>query len=135
MKVSRFLLAASVALLLTGSPASGLSPFIVYFDSGSAEIDPYGRVRLAEAAQAATLTNATHLRLYAHTDTVGSSAYNMGLARRRGEAVEAELVRRGVSPAIIESEVFGEARPAVETEDGVANEDNRRVEIVFVRDR
>ncbi|WP_139323556.1 OmpA family protein, partial [Roseomonas sp. TAS13] len=61
----------------------------------------------------------------------GTPQYNMGLSRRRADAVAAELVRQGIQRSEITVEAFGESRPLVPTADGVREPQNRRVEIVL----
>ncbi|MDR0882612.1 MAG: OmpA family protein [Candidatus Adiutrix sp.] len=63
-----------------------------------------------------------------HTDNVGSADYNMGLGRRRAQAVSDLLVKYGVSPSRLQVESFGASRPVAtnDTEEGRAR--NRRVE-------
>ncbi len=69
-----------------------------------------------------------------HTDRSGSAEYNLALARRRGAAIREHLVNAGCPPDAIRILPVGEARPAVTTEDGVAEADNRRAVIWTVRD-
>jgi len=66
-----------------------------------------------------------------HADRSGPDAYNLALSQRRGEAVAADLVARGVSRSAITVQVFGESRPLVATADGVRGPQNRRVEIIL----
>ena len=123
-------LAAAAALLLA-APAAASGPFMIHFDSGSARLDPVGEAQLDAAAGWLRSNGLLQLRLSASSDRVGSAASNRRLARRRGEAVRAALVRRGFPPSAIELVVHGEARPLVETEDGVAEPQNRSVMIEF----
>jgi hypothetical protein len=64
-----------------------------------------------------------------HTDTSGNSAYNQALSEGREQAVADELTRLGVPVSAISGEALGETQPAVQTGDGVAEEQNRRVDI------
>ena len=65
--------------------------------------------------------------LRGHTDSSGTSAYNMGLSERRVNRVAGALASNGVSD--ISTSYAGESELAVETGDGVRNPDNRRVEV------
>ncbi len=67
----------------------------------------------------------------AHTDTVGSSADNLELARQRGEVIRDILVADGVPSAIIRIEPLGESRPARQTADNVDEPLNRYVWVDF----
>ncbi|MGB6230257.1 MAG: outer membrane beta-barrel protein [Litorimonas sp.] len=70
------------------------------------------------------------IRVVGHTDTSGSMAYNQRLSQRRASDARQELVRQGVSDAMITSEGKGETEPAVQTGDGVREQLNRRTEIL-----
>ena len=61
----------------------------------------------------------------------GSDKYNLGLSKRRAEAVQQELERQGVGGGDIGIDWKGERDPLVPTPDGVREPQNRRVEIVF----
>lgn len=65
-----------------------------------------------------------------HTDSTGSTAYNVSLSERRAASVKAELVRSGMASGEVRTLGVGEARPIADnaTEDGRAQ--NRRVVIV-----
>ncbi len=64
-----------------------------------------------------------------HADRAGTHEDNERMSRRRAEAVRDQIIAAGVPSESIEMQWFGEDRPAVETEDGVREEKNRRVEI------
>lgn len=64
-----------------------------------------------------------------HADRAGSDAYNVGLSRRRANAVAQMMTARGISGATITTDARGESEPRVPTPDGVRNPQNRRVEI------
>jgi outer membrane protein OmpA-like peptidoglycan-associated protein len=66
-----------------------------------------------------------------HADTSGTDRYNVGLSKRRAAAVQAELMRLGLSADEIFINWKGEREPLVETNDGVREPQNRRVEIIL----
>lgn len=66
-----------------------------------------------------------------HTDTSGSSAYNMGLSLRRADNATTELVKLGVPSGIISATAKGEKALRVPTGDNVRERENRRVEITI----
>ena len=72
-----------------------------------------------------------NVMLAGHTDRSGSVSYNMGLAERRNESVQAYLTGRGIPASRISSEAFGESQPRVPTADGVRELQNRRVEVTY----
>ena len=70
------------------------------------------------------------LTVLGHTDAIGSDPYNIGLSRRRAEAVMAALVARGVRPDQLSEVAIGKRQPIApnDTADGRAL--NRRVEFL-----
>ena len=65
-----------------------------------------------------------------HTDRVGPLEYNDTLSLKRAEAIKKMLIERGLKSTFIRAVGRGEREPLVETEDGVRESDNRRVEIL-----
>ena len=104
--------------------------YVVYFDFGTAEISEAAMVVLEAAIAAAQKQNDMVATVGGHTDLAGPDGYNVGLSERRALAVSDALVNAGVTSAAVKLEAYGEAQPAIMTEDGVAEPANRRVEIV-----
>ncbi|MGJ8561168.1 MAG: OmpA family protein [Litorimonas sp.] len=75
--------------------------------------------------------NISSVRVVGHTDTSGAAAYNLGLSQRRASDAQEELVRQGVSGAMISSEGKGETEPFVQTGNGVREQLNRRTEVLI----
>ena len=119
--------------MFLAAPAAALSPFFVFFDSGSARIARHYEQLLDNAVEQARLAEAGALLIEARTDSLGPAAANLALARRRGAAVKAALVRRGFPADRILVIAYGEEDPMVETPDGVAEQQNRMVAIHLTR--
>jgi len=68
-----------------------------------------------------------------YTDSHGNVDYNQKLSYRREEAVSKALMMRGIKNQVLDREARGEYEQAVPTEDGVKNQENRRVVIDFRR--
>lgn len=103
----------------------------VIFDSGSARIDAAGAEMLDVYVQGFEQAGAPgHCTVFiaAHADRQGGSNENVALSCRRASAVAAYLRRRGLTARIV-IEAFGETRPAVETSEGIAEAQNRRVDV------
>jgi len=65
-----------------------------------------------------------------HTDSVGSEQYNMGLSKRRAEAVAAYLQSQGVNLGNrFATEAFGESKPIASNDTAEGRAENRRVVI------
>jgi outer membrane protein OmpA-like peptidoglycan-associated protein len=106
-------------------------PFIVFFDWDKSDITPEAAAILDNAAAAYQQTGSAQVMLAGHADRSGSADYNVGLSQRRADAVRAYLAGRGVADGAMSTSAFGESQPLVQTEDGVREPQNRRVEITF----
>jgi len=69
--------------------------------------------------------------LIGHTDAIGTDAYNLGLSRRRAEAVRRLLLARGIDPRRIRIEAAGSHRPRASNAHPAGRAANRRVEVVI----
>ena len=99
----------------------------VNFAFDSSEIEAVYESDLDEAARILAEHPEINLRLYGHTDRVGTDEYNAQLATRRAEALQAALVKRGVAVGRLETISYGERFPV---EDVLGrSRANRRVEV------
>ena len=69
----------------------------------------------------------------AHTDSVGSDAYNQKLSERRAASTVKALTDLGVDSSRIKAVGFGETRPVASNETAEGRAENRRVEAVMVK--
>lgn len=97
------------------------------FDSSVVD-DPRASELLEQAALMLRNNPEISIDLAGHTDLVGTDGYNEALGLRRALAVQAELVTRGVDPARLQIQSFGEGVPLILTEE--KERKNRRVEVV-----
>lgn len=67
-----------------------------------------------------------------HTDNLGSYAYNVGLSRRRAEAVKRHLVRAGIDESRIAVAGYGPDKPISENKTRAGRQLNRRTEFTIV---
>ena len=66
-----------------------------------------------------------------HTDNIGSTIYNLELSKRRANAVQNYLLKKGITPDRLSAIGFGSEQP-IESNDSVeGRQKNRRVEIVL----
>jgi opacity protein-like surface antigen len=105
--------------------------YLVFFDWDRADLTTRARQIVAEAASASAHVETTRIEVNGYTDMSGSTDYNRRLSVRRGESVEAELVRDGVARDAITVTGYGEGNPLVPTAKGVREPQNRRVEIIL----
>ncbi len=71
----------------------------------------------------------SRVSLVGHADRVGRPDANLALSRRRAMAARDYLVAHGIAPSLISVEGRSEMQVLVDTEDGVAEAQNRRVEM------
>ncbi|WP_158266526.1 OmpA family protein [Allosphingosinicella deserti] len=102
---------------------------MVFFDTESAALTTPTLALLENVRNAAAMSGAVPLKIVGHADRAGSDAYNRQLSARRAGAVKAWLLARGVPGSRIGADAVGEDRPIVQTEDGVAQAQNRFVSI------
>lgn len=89
-------------------------PSTVNFAFNRAHLDPAAQAILREQADWIRQFPEIHFKVYGHTDSVGSNAYNKRLGQRRARAVVNYLVNQGVERSRLEAVVsFGEAQPLV----------------------
>lgn len=106
----------------------------VYFDFDKSEIKASERPKLDAAAKYVKgMPNAKILvRLYGHTDELGTTNYNQALGERRAAAVKNYLLTNGVPGDRIETTSFGETKPAGDNATAAGRALNRRVEVLVV---
>jgi outer membrane protein OmpA-like peptidoglycan-associated protein len=122
------LILAAPAQPVEESPPACIGAQFVTFRTGSARLTPLARqildqyLGLLRASKFPSLVELT-----GSTDRVGSEAANLRLSWRRAEAVRAYLGANGFPRDRITLKGAGEGRALVETDDGVAEPQNRYV--------
>lgn len=108
-------------------------PFTIYFDTGKADLSLAAVDELERAASSYKERRDCCIKLVisGHTDRAGSAASNQELSVKRAEVARAYLISKGLPQEAMTMVALGEAAPAIQTADGVANPLNRRVEILF----
>jgi len=105
--------------------------YMVHFALNKADVTPQGLAIIEQAAANAHAMSVTRLILTGHTDRSGDADYNLGLSKRRAEAVKAAFVTLGFDAKEISLKAKGESTLLVPTGDGKYEPKNRRVEIVL----
>lgn len=124
------------AVLQTRDTARGLIVNMsgVLFQTGSSELAPLAREKLAKIAGIVSARPGLNLAVEGHTDNVGGEASNQSLSERRAQSARDYLVNQGVSAASITSHGFGFSRPLASNDDAQGRQNNRRVEMVVTGD-
>lgn len=104
------------ALLGLSDDFRRVAPDMINFAFDSAALDATARRVLDQQAAWIARHPQVRVRVYGHTDLVGSAAYNQQLGQRRANAAASYLLSRGVRPGQVEAVVsFGQTRPIVPT--------------------
>ena len=121
------------SILATRDSARGLVANMsdVLFRSGSAELLPGARERLAKVSGIVLAYPSLHVEVEGHTDSVGSDEYNQGLSERRAQAVRDYLVQQGISQYAVEARGYGKGSPIASNDTPEGRQQNRRVELVL----
>jgi outer membrane protein OmpA-like peptidoglycan-associated protein len=109
-------------------PAPGRN-YTVYFDIGGSVLTGSSQIAMNEALKDALARSGGEIVLTGHTDTIGSSARNDELSRRRAEQVRQLFLARGFPAQRIEVAGRGERDLTIPTADEVEEPRNRRVVI------
>ncbi len=111
--------------------SGGPAPLVIHFGSGSSAISPQEREVLDQASRAFNAGKPQVMIVTGGADRVGSPAKNLSLSQRRATAVLKALVDRGLPVDRFQVLAKGETELAVPTEEGIAEAENRRVEITW----
>lgn len=106
----------------------------VLFKTGSFELAPGARERLAKVSGILLAYPSLHVQVEGHTDSVGTDEYNQTLSERRAGAVRDYFVQQGVAADSIQSRGFGKTVPIASNETAEGRQQNRRVELVMSGD-
>lgn len=130
------LLAQLNAVLSTRDTARGLIANMsdVLFKTGSFELLPGARERLAKVSGIVLAHPGLRLEVEGHTDSVGSDDYNQQLSERRADAVRSYLVQQGIPESAIVARGLGKSSPVASNDTPEGRQQNRRVEMVISGD-
>jgi len=106
----------------------------VLFRSGSYELMPAARERLAKVSGIVLAYPSLHVAIEGHTDSVGGDEYNQSLSERRADSVRDYFVQQGIPAASIEARGFGKTSPIASNDTPEGRQQNRRVELVLSGD-
>jgi outer membrane protein OmpA-like peptidoglycan-associated protein len=120
------------AVLQTRDSARGLIVNMsdVLFDTGSADLKPGAREKLAKISGILLAHPGLTLQIEGHTDSVGTDEFNMELSGRRADAVRDYLAQEGVAASTMTAKGFGKTVPVAANDTPEGRQRNRRVELV-----
>ena len=102
----------------------------VLFDTGSANLKPGAREKLAKVAGILLSHPGLKLQVEGHTDSVGSADYNQRLSENRADSVRTYLVEQGIASNSVGTAGFGETMPVATNDTAAGRQQNRRVELI-----
>lgn len=108
-----------------------VSLYGIHFDTDKAVVRPESAQTLDEIAKLLKADPGLKLYVVGHTDNQGGLDYNLGLSRRRAQAVVEELVkRRGIAAARLAPAGVAMLAPKAPNDSEEGRARNRRVELV-----
>ncbi len=121
------------SILATRDSARGLIANMsdVLFRSGSFELAPGARERLAKVSGIVLAYPTLHVTIEGHTDSVGSDEYNQQLSERRAQAVRDYFIQQGINAASVEAHGYGKKEPIASNDTPEGRQQNRRVELIL----
>ena len=124
------------SILATRDSARGLVANMsdVLFRSGSYELAPGARERLAKVSGIILAYPSLHVSVEGHTDSVGGDEYNQSLSELRAQSVRDYFVQQGIASSSIESHGYGKTQPIASNDSPEGRQQNRRVELVLSGD-
>ena len=102
----------------------------VLFETGKYALSQDAQLKLAKLSGIIQAHPGLNLAIEGHTDTTGTSEFNMKLSQQRADTVREFLISQGLSPDIITAEGMGEADPVADNGTAAGRKQNRRVEII-----
>ncbi|HWT43220.1 MAG TPA: OmpA family protein [Sphingopyxis sp.] len=100
------------------------------FASNESAIQPEQEARIATLARNLTSVGIMTARVEGHTDSTGTSAYNLTLSQARAQAVAAPLTAGGMRFTADQVVGRGEAVPMSSNDTAEGRQDNRRVVVI-----
>lgn len=105
-------------------------PGPLLFETGSNVLNDSAKVRLSTLARDLRKLEIGKLRLFGHTDNVGSAEFNRSLSSKRAEAVAQAITPYGFTLENVERRGFGFDRPLASNDTPEGRASNRRVAII-----
>jgi outer membrane protein OmpA-like peptidoglycan-associated protein len=105
----------------------------VVFASNKSQLLPGAQKRLDDVASALR-DSPRSIRIEGHTDSVGTDTKNQALSQARAESVMNYLVSQNISQTRVTAIGLGSSRPVADNKTAEGRANNRRVEIILLKD-
>lgn len=106
-------------------------PGNIYFNVNKADVKAAMQHQLTKIAQALAAVPGQHLVIEGHTDSDGTSEYNLSLSELRAQSVKQILLDGGIAAERMTIKAYGETQPIADNGTSAGKAQNRRVEIVL----
>lgn len=106
----------------------------VLFEFDRADLTSESRRVTRKIARIAEGDNRRAISIEGHTDSIGTSSYNMSLSERRARSVAEALNFEGVPRRRMSVRGFGENKPVASNSSAAGRQRNRRVEVILEND-
>jgi len=103
----------------------------IIFDQGSTDLKPNAQADIKNLAAALQANPQTNIAIIGHTDSLGTSEYNMDLSVKRAQAVKSALVSDGINDTRLTTIGKGSAEPDADNKTAEGRAKNRRVVIII----
>ena len=103
---------------------------LVFFNYDSHKLSITEKDKLDNYISTSIKSDSNPIIIYGHTDTKGSKKYNLILSEQRALSVSKYFRKKGINNKLI-IKSYGEDYPLIMTGDNIAEEKNRRVEIII----
>ncbi|MDD2895359.1 MAG: OmpA family protein [Aliarcobacter sp.] len=105
----------------------------INFDTNKSDIKDSYNTRIVEFANMMKANPKLKATIAAHTDSVGSDAYNQKLSERRAASTVEALKALKVDPSKISATGYGETKPVATNATAEGRAENRRVEAIMAK--
>lgn len=104
----------------------------IVFNNGKATLTTKDKENLDNIATIMLSQPNMKFHVAGHTDSSGSSDTNMTLSNKRANAIRDYVILKGVAPAAVTAEGYGESQPITDNNTAAGRLKNRRIEIFIV---
>jgi outer membrane protein OmpA-like peptidoglycan-associated protein len=104
----------------------------VLFEVNGADLQPGAQVQLFRLIEFLNQNPDRKAVIEGHTDSTGTSEYNLQLSLLRAESVQSFLVGNGLPADRVTAVGYGDTRPEAPNDSATGRQQNRRVEVVIL---
>jgi len=103
----------------------------ILFGFDKSDLSAVSRKNLSKAITVLNKYPDTNIEVQGHTDSKGTSEYNMTLSEKRAKNVSAYLSQNGISSSRLSTRAYGKDAPKYDNETETGRAQNRRVEFLI----